>query len=89
MMTAMLGLESLQAGQSVQAGHSDVEQDHIRLQFLSQLQAALAGIALADDLDPVGRGKHRAQASSSHLVIVDEQDSRVLVHDLYSPNPGT
>ena len=81
----MAGLEPLEAGQAVHARHADVEQDHRRIELLGQLQARFAPVALANYFDPVRSGKHRPQASPRHLVIVDEQYTRWLVHALPSP----
>ncbi|MNJ64794.1 hypothetical protein D3C77_607700 [compost metagenome] len=60
--------------QATDAGHLDVHQDHVGLEFAGEFQCCLAGIGFPYHLQAVDVGQHAGNARTHQIVVIDHQD---------------
>ncbi len=71
----MLAHDLLQEGQTVHAGHLDIERDYVRHLFADPLGGDERIAGGADHLDSRIRGQDLAQRAAHHRGIVDDEDA--------------
>ncbi|ALM41429.1 hypothetical protein SFR_4814 [Streptomyces sp. FR-008] len=65
-----------QGGEAVDAGHADVEEDHVGAVVAGGGEGAVAVAGLGDDADARARGEQGAESGADHLVVVGDDDAQ-------------